>query len=616
MAAPAEAPGFAARWAALKNLPPFMAMVWRASPGLTLAMILLRLVRAVLPVSMLWIGKLIIDEVVRLGALQTRPEGVSDWWQSGLADYLGLLIAAELGLALASDLIGRLVGYADSLLQERLVISLSVRLMDHAADLDLASFEDAGFQDRLDRARRQTMGRIPLVGQMMQQLQDGVTVASFGAGLIAYNPWLVILLAVALIPTLIGQLHFNAMLYQMNWRRAPERRERDYLRMIGATSESAKEVKIFGLNRFLRDRYRELAERFYAENRAINRRQLAVMAALTGIGTLFYYGAYLWIIARTLTGALSLGDLTFLSGSFLRLRGLIEGLLTSFSDMAGQALYLDDLYRFFDEVPAIASPADALPVPLPIRHGITFEDVGFRYPGAERWAVRHLSFHLRAGETVALVGENGAGKTTIVKLLSRLYDPAEGRILLDGRDLRDYDLDALRAAIGVIFQDFVRYAMSAADNIATGRIEARADRDRIRAAAARALADQVIAKLPEGYDQMVGKRFARGLDLSGGEWQKLAIARAYMRDAQVLVLDEPTAALDARAEFEVFQRFKDLSLGRTALLISHRFSSVRMADRIVVVEDGHVLDEGTHDELVAREGRYRELFDLQAQGYR
>ena len=407
MAAPAEAPGFAARWAALKNLPPFMAMVWRASPGLTLAMILLRLVRAVLPVSMLWIGKLIIDEVVRLGALQTRPEGVSDWWQSGLADYLGLLIAAELGLALASDLIGRLVGYADSLLQERLVISLSVRLMDHAADLDLASFEDAGFQDRLDRARRQTMGRIPLVGQMMQQLQDGVTVASFGAGLIAYNPWLVILLAVALIPTLIGQLHFNAMLYQMNWRRAPERRERDYLRMIGATSESAKEVKIFGLNRFLRDRYRELAERFYAENRAINRRQLAVMAALTGIGTLFYYGAYLWIIARTLTGALSLGDLTFLSGSFLRLRGLIEGLLTSFSDMAGQALYLDDLYRFFDEVPAIASPADALPVPLPIRHGITFEDVGFRYPGAERWAVRHLSFHLRAGETVALVGENG-----------------------------------------------------------------------------------------------------------------------------------------------------------------------------------------------------------------
>ncbi|MBO9454283.1 ABC transporter ATP-binding protein [Paracoccus sp. R12_1] len=591
-------------------------MVWRASPGLTGTMILLRLARAVMPVAMLWIGKLIIDEVVRLMAADARPDTLAEWWQSGLAVQLILLIAAELGLALASDIFGRLVTYADSLLQERLVISLSMRLMNHAADLDLASFEDAGFQDRLDRARRQTMGRIPLVGQVMQQMQDGVTVVSFGAGLIAYNPWLVVLLLVALIPTLVGQMHFNAELYAMNWRRAPERRERDYLRMIGATSESAKEVKIFGLNAFLRDRYLELAERFYAENRVINRRQLVVMAALTGIGTLCYYGAYLWIIGRTLTGTLSLGDLTFLSGSFLRLRGLIEGLLSSFSSMASQALYLDDLYRFFDERPGIASPPDALPVPAPIRHGITFENVGFRYPGAGRWAVRDLSFHLNAGETVALVGENGAGKTTIVKLLARLYDPTEGRILLDGRDLRDYDLDQLRAAVGVIFQDFVRYAMSASDNIAAGRIEARTDRPRIETAAERALADQVIAKLPAGYDQMVGKRFAHGLDLSGGEWQKLAIARAYMRDAQILILDEPTAALDARAEFEVFQRFNDLSTGRTALLISHRFSSVRMADRIIVIEHGHVQDEGTHDQLVAREGRYRELFELQAQGYR
>ncbi len=614
--ASSDAPAYAARWAALKNIPPFLGMVWRASPGLTGTMILLRLARAVMPVAMLWIGKLIIDEVVRLMAADARPDTLAEWWQSGLAVQLILLIAAELGLALASDIFGRLVTYADSLLQERLVISLSMRLMNHAADLDLASFEDAGFQDRLDRARRQTMGRIPLVGQVMQQMQDGVTVVSFGAGLIAYNPWLVVLLLVALIPTLVGQMHFNAELYAMNWRRAPERRERDYLRMIGATSESAKEVKIFGLNAFLRDRYLELAERFYAENRVINRRQLVVMAALTGIGTLCYYGAYPWIIGRTLTGTLSLGDLTFLSGSFLRLRGLIEGLLSSFSSMASQALYLDDLYRFFDERPGIASPPDALPVPAPIRHGITFENVGFRYPGAGRWAVRDLSFHLNAGETVALVGENGAGKTTIVKLLARLYDPTEGRILLDGRDLRDYDLDQLRAAVGVIFQDFVRYAMSASDNIAAGRIEARTDRPRIETAAERALADQVIAKLPAGYDQMVGKRFAHGLDLSGGEWQKLAIARAYMRDAQILILDEPTAALDARAEFEVFQRFNDLSTGRTALLISHRFSSVRMADRIIVIEHGHVQDEGTHDQLVAREGRYRELFELQAQGYR
>lgn len=606
---------FSARWAALRNIPPFLALVWRAAPGLTLAMVALRLMRAVMPVAMLWIGKLIIDQVVALSGTP-GPETLRDWWDSALADTLIWLIALELGLAVAQDVLGRLVAYVDALLQEKLVIDISIRLMDHAAGLDLASFEDASFQDRLDRARRQTMGRIPLVNQVMQQLQDVVTVASFAAGLILYNPWLVVLLAVALIPSLLGEMHFNARSYALNHARAADRRERDYLRMIAATSETAKEVKIFGLSPWLRDRYLTLARRFYVENRAIQRRQLSVMAVLTALGTLAYYAAFLWIIARTLTGTLTLGDLTFLSGSFLRLRGLLEGLLSSFSGMAGQAMYLDDLFDFFTAVPAIASKPDAIPVPVPIRQGFRFEDVGFRYPGREAWAVRHMTLDLRAGETVALVGENGAGKTTIVKLLARLYDPDEGRITLDGRDLRDYDLEELRAAIGVIFQDFVRYAVTAAENIAIGRIDEREDRPRITASAERALADQVIAKLPLGYDQMVGKRFARGLDLSGGEWQKLAIARAYMRDAQLLVLDEPTAALDARAEYEVFQRFRDLTQGRIALLISHRFSSVRMADRIIVLEGGRVQDQGTHQELLSRPGRYRELFELQAQGYR
>ncbi|AUH34789.1 ABC transporter ATP-binding protein [Paracoccus tegillarcae] len=611
-----QPPSYGERWAALRNLPAFMRLVWQANPGLTVLMVALRLARAVMPVTMLWVGKLIIDEVIRLIALDTTPGELAAWWQSGLLGYLSLLVAAELGLALVSDLLGRGVNYTNSLMQERLVISLSIRVMDHAATLDLEDFEDAAFQDKLDRARRITVGNIPLLNQVMGLLQDLVTVASFAAGLLIFNPWLVVLLLIALVPAFLGEIHFNALTYAMNYRRTAERREMDYLRMVGASADSAKEVKIFALNDFLRDRFADLSQRFFAENRGILRRQLLWMALLTAFGTLSYYGAYLWIIGATLTAVLSIGDLTFLSGSFLRLRGLLEGVLTGFSGMASQALRLDDLFDFFNEQPEIASPATALPVPEPIRQGFVFEDVGFRYPNAERWAVRHLSFTLHAGETLALVGENGAGKTTLVKLLARLYDPDEGRILMDGRDLRDYDLDQLRAAMGVIFQDFVRYSMSASDNVAVGRIGARGDQARIEDAAHQSGADQVIAKLPAGYEQMVGKRFAHGVDLSGGEWQKLAIARAYMRDAQVLILDEPTAALDARAEFEVFQRFKELSEGKTAVLISHRFSSVRMADRILVLADGRVEAQGTHAELLAQPGRYRDLFELQAAGYR
>jgi len=614
--APPAARSWRERLGALRTLPPFLALVWRTSPSLTIAQVVLRLARALLPVVTLYVGKLIIDEVVALVGAARAPDDLREWWQSGLLDRIAWLLALEFGLAVLSDVLGRAVSMIDGLLSERFGNETSLRLMEHAATLDLEDFEDSDMQDRLERARRQAGGRTSLIGQLFAQAQDVVTVASFAAGLVIYAPWLIVLLAVALVPAFVGEAHFNARSYSLNYARTPERRELDYVRQTGASAETAKEVKIFGLHRFLIDRYRQLAESFFAANRAIAMRRAGWGGALSAIGTLAYYAAYAYIVWRTIHGDFTIGDLTFLSGSFRRLRNLLENLLLGFSSVAGQALYLDDLFSFFETRGEIASPPNPRPFPVPIRRGFEFEDVGFRYPNAERWAVRGLSFTLSAGETLALVGENGAGKTTVVKLLARLYDPDEGRILLDGHDLREYGLEDLRANIGVIFQDFVRYHLTAADNIAVGRIEARGDRARIAEAARRSLADEVIAKLPGGYDQVLGKRFQQGVDLSGGEWQKIAIARAYMRDAQVLILDEPTAALDARAGFEVFQRFKELSEGKTAVLISHRFSSVRMADRIVVLKDGRVDAAGTHDELVAQDGMYAELFEMQAAGYR
>ncbi|MEP7044178.1 MAG: ABC transporter ATP-binding protein [Dokdonella sp.] len=604
------------RFVALRNLPPFLRELWATSPSMLLTDLLLRAVRAVLPVITLYVGKLIIDEVVALLRAGVAVDSIGDALASGRFNALILLLAAEFGLAVLSDLLGRVVSLVDSLLSEKYTNATSVRLMEHAATLDLEDFEDSEMQDRLDRARRQTVGRSALMSQMFGQAQDIITVISFAAGLIAFAPWLIALLIVALVPAFLGEAHFNAQSYSLNFAWTSERRVLDYVRLTGASVETAKEVKIFGLNAFLIERYRELSEGFYAANRALAKRRALWGSLFAALGTIGYYVAYALIAWRTVRGEFSIGDLTFLSGSFRRLRNLLENLLIGFSQLAGQALYLDDLYSFFETQPEITSAPNALPFPRPIRSGFVFENVGFRYPGAERWAVRHLSFTLQAGEILALVGENGAGKTTVVKLLARLYEPDEGRILLDGRDLREYDLEALRAHVGVIFQDFVRYAFTAATNVAVGRIEAREDRARIERAAGQSLADAVIRRLPNGYDQVMGKRFRDGVDLSGGEWQKIAIARAYMRDAELLILDEPTAALDARSEFEVFQRFKELSAGKTAILISHRFSTVRMADRILVLEGGRIEEVGTHEALLASGKRYAELFELQAAGYR
>ena len=603
------------RFSAMRNIRPFLAEIWNTSKTLTIAAVVIRLLRALIPVATLYIGKLIIDEAIRLVG-----EGVADRLidalQGGQLNTLLLFIGLELLLAVGNDLLGRAAGYVDAVLSEMFTNATSVRLMEHAATLDLEDFENADIQDQLDRARRQTMGRMSLMSQLFGQAQDLITVITFAAGLIVYAPWLIVLLAVALIPAFVGESHFNALNYSLNFQWTPERRQLEYLRQMGASVETAKEVKIFNLNRFFIDRFRTLSERFLQANRSLAAQRAIWGTLLSALGTLGYYVAYGYIAWRTVHGDFTIGDLTFLAGSFRRLRQLLESLLTGFSQVASQALYLDDLYSFFRIEAEIISKPGALPVPSPIRRGFVFDNVGFRYEGSDKWALRHLSFELHAGEVLALVGENGAGKTTLVKLLARLYDPDEGVITLDGKDLRDYDLDELRANIGVIFQDFVRYHLTAAENIGVGQVDDMTNRIRIAEAARRGMAEDVIQSLEKGYDQVIGRRFKEGVDLSGGQWQKIAIARAYMRDAQVMILDEPTAALDARSEFEVFERFKELSDDRTAVLISHRFSSVRMADRILVLADGKVEASGTHEQLMAQGGRYAELFELQAAGYR
>jgi ATP-binding cassette subfamily B protein len=593
------------RLQALENLGPMLRLVWSTSPALTLTSVLCRSVRALIPLASLWIGKLIIDTVVqavRTGGLENNRI----WW----------LVGAELGLALFSDLLARAVALTDSLLGDRFTNRLSVQLMEHASRLDLAHFEEPEFYDKLERARRQTVGRLQLMSQVLGSAQDGITLLTLTASLFVFSPWLLLLLVCAVIPAFLGESHFASLSYSLLYRWTPQRRELDYVRWLGATQESAKEVKIFGLGPYLTERYRRLADLFYYENRALAIRRSAFGFLLAVVGTGGYYGAYAVILYRTLQGQLSVGDLTFLAASFSRSRGLIEGLLASLANVSEQSLYLDDLFTFFRMQPRIASPPGALPAPRPIRQGLEFRHVGFRYPGAERHAIRNVSFLLEPGTSLALVGENGAGKTTIAKLIARLYEPTEGVILLDGRDLREYDVEDLRREIGVIFQDYMRYHMLLFENIGFGRVDALEDRPRIELAAGLSLASDVAARLENGLDQMIGRRFEGGVDLSGGEWQKVALARAYMRDAQILILDEPTATLDARAEHRVFERFTALTRGKMAVLISHRFSTVRMASRILVLEEGEIREQGTHEELLALGGQYSELFELQAAGYR
>ncbi|HWG52375.1 MAG TPA: ABC transporter ATP-binding protein [Gemmatimonadaceae bacterium] len=636
-------PTWKERFRALRYVPPLIRLVWGTHRGYSVLMLILRVARAFVPVATFWIGKLIIDAVI---ALRTDASHLTRLWE---------LVAVEILIVVVGEMLARASTLIESLLGDLFSNRTSVLLMEHAATLDLEQFEDPTFYDQLERARRQTTGRIGLLTQLLSMAQDSLTLASLGAALFVYSPWLLLLLVAAVLPSFLGETHYASLEYSLLYRWTPERRHLDYLRYLGASDETAKEVQMFGLAGWLTNRYRTLADRYYEENKRLSVRKAIVSTLLSVLGMLGYYAAYVIILLRAVQGVISIGTLTFLSASFSRSRDIIQRVLITASDVYESSLYLKDLFDFFDKQPSITSRPGARPVPAVIRDGFVFDDVGFRYPGSERWAVRHVNFTLRPHERMAFVGENGAGKTTLTKLLARLYDPTEGRILLDGVDLRDYDLASVRRAIGVIFQDFVRFDMRFDENIGVGEIHHVRDYldrgsdnvavesmppewaydasplslghgaqeddvlpvpEKLSAAAEHSLAATLLPRLPAGYRQMLGRRFDGGVDLSGGEWQKVALARAYMRDAEVLILDEPTAALDARAEYEVFERFSELVAGRMAVLISHRFSTVRMADRIVVLQHGRVVEEGTHAELVEQGGLYAELFALQAAGYR
>ncbi len=592
------------RIAALRNIPPLIKIVWQSGPRVVTGGLTCRILAALIPLSVLAVAKLILD------AVQAKFSG------HPLPTYFWYLVAAEFGLAAIAAVLARAIGFFDALLADSFTRHVSIKVMEHASQLDLASYEDPVFYDRLERARVQATDRIAMIQAMGLVLQQFVTAVSLSASILWFSPWLLLLLILAVVPAFLGESHFAFIGYSLNIRQTPVKRQLDYLRTLGASKESAKELKLYGLSGFLSAEYARLATDIYDQNIKLARRRFWAGSALSFLSTGGYYAAYAYVIYRTVTGDLSWGTLQFLAGSLAGASTNIQSIFSTFSSIADQALFLTDLVAFLKVEPNVRSKPDAIPAPRPIKDGFVFERVSFNYPGTSRLVLDQLDLRIEPCERIALIGENGQGKTTIVKLLTRLYDPTAGRILLDGVDLRDYSIEDLHREIGVIFQDFMRYEMSARQNIAVGRIDVADHNGSIEKAAGKSLADAVIRRLPQGYDQLLGRRFEGGVDLSGGEWQKVALARAYLRDAQLLILDEPTAALDAPSEYEVFQRFAELTQGKMALLISHRFSTVRMADRIVVLSGGRISEQGSHAALVALGGSYAEMFELQASSYR
>ena len=597
--------GWRERFSALRNVPAVLRFVWESGRTVVVFGLISRVIAALLPLALFWVSKLIIDTIYNI-LTRHQPLGTGLWW----------LVGAEFALAVATGVVGRVIDYLDALLAGKYTHHVSVRVMEHAAGLDLVAYEDPAFYDRLERARVQATDRLYMIQAIGRLIQQVITTITLSISIMLFSPWLLLLLIVGVLPAFVGETHFAFLGYAKNFRQTPIRRQLDYLRILGGSKEAAKELKLFGLKDFLTARFKGLSTRVYEEDVALARRKAIMGSVLSAIGTGGYYTAFVFAVWKTVTGVFSFGTLTFLANAIRDASSNLQQTFSTLSTIADQALFLTDLVAFFEMQPTIRSKPNALPAPRPIQRGFEFRNVSFRYPGSSRLVLNGLNFHLRPGERVALIGENGEGKTTIVKLLTRLYDPADGQVLLDGVDLREYSLEDLYREIGVIFQDFMRYEMTARENIAVGRIEQIENLELLQQSAHKSMADEVVGKLPSGYAQMLGRRFDGGVDLSGGEWQKVALARAYLRDAQVLILDEPTSALDARSEYEVFQRFAELTAGKMALFISHRFSTVRMADRIVVLEKGRIAEEGDHDALTQLGGRYAEMFELQAASYR